>query len=132
MKSARHLLIFLAVAFPEHVLAQNWGWPPANYSATGIRHCDCYRYRGLCEQIRDWRHRSGCYPCYSTVVVQPHQSCGCRAASRVLVYGNAEPQRAQDEAETPAPQLLPPNELSFSASLGLPSADPAEISDEIR
>jgi hypothetical protein len=31
-----------------------WGWPPPGYSTTGVRACDGYHYRGLCEVVRDW------------------------------------------------------------------------------
>jgi hypothetical protein len=38
-----------------------WGWPPPGYSVTGVRACDGYHYRGLCEVLRDRRCRSRYY-----------------------------------------------------------------------
>jgi hypothetical protein len=47
----------LALAAVPRPCAAQWGWPPPNYSTTGVNHCDGSHYRGLLAVWRDWRCR---------------------------------------------------------------------------
>jgi len=44
------LLVFAGQAGPGRA---QYGWPPANYSVTGVRACDDYHYRNLRQVLHD-------------------------------------------------------------------------------
>jgi len=49
------LLAAVALAVSAPACFAEWGWPPPNYSTTGVRVCDGYHYRGLFAHFREWR-----------------------------------------------------------------------------
>jgi hypothetical protein len=90
-RAASIIGILLSLAATNECVAQ-WGWPPPGYSVTGVRFCDGYHYRGLCQVWRD--RRSGrCQNCNYGQPVQPP-------------VANVEQHEAPPSE--PAPEQLPP------------------------
>jgi hypothetical protein len=83
--------ILLSLAATNKSMAQ-WGWPPPGYSVTGVRFCDGYHYRGLCQVWRD-RRAARC------------QGCNPGQPVPAPVMNESKPQSPPAE---PAPETLPP------------------------
>lgn len=120
------MLILLAVAFPSPCRAQSWGWPPANYTAGGVRHSDCAQFRGICDVLRErgWgmRLRRNCHGCSAYPSFPVHSGptevlggCGCgpsMARQGLPLAENQEPPLLAEKANEPSgPVLLAPEEM---------------------
>ena len=133
MKSTRHLVVFLAIAFPEPLLAQNWGWPSANYNV-GTCHRGCCSACSRCQCGWDWGWRRGCQSCSPVVAVGSHHapschSCGGRAMYQSAVASTHEPQEYVVSPEGSAPELQPPQELPLSPTTLGPAVDVPPTAD---
>jgi hypothetical protein len=91
MRSGLIVGILLSLTVTNKCIAQ-WGWPPPGYSVTGVRFCDGYHYRGLCQVWRD-RKAARCQGGNSGQPVLPP-----------VVNGS---EHVTPPAE-PAPEILPP------------------------
>ncbi|MBM4069332.1 MAG: hypothetical protein FJ271_10350 [Planctomycetes bacterium] len=141
------LLVLLIAALPSPCFAQSWGWPPASYTAGGIRYSDCSQFRGICDFLRDrgWgmRLRRGCsgyasYPsCVHTAPTTARPGCGCGGGAsagmtqrHLALTENQEPPLLTDSTnlavptiEPLGPVLLAPEEMN-TVDLDMPAEAP--------
>ncbi len=106
MKKKLALMVFLAVALPESGQAQQFGWPPANYTVTGVRWCDGYHYRGLCGILRDRR-----CSCYGRQAWCPIHACHPVHTALSSMAGHSEELEMLSPDDEPAATSLPPQEV---------------------